>query len=82
MNVYRVALLCYSQGRYESTKGDEEGCGIFQASLVTSESLATQVTLPTAGQYTIGVFRISLVEPDAVAPTVFQLRGSLVGTGE
>jgi hypothetical protein len=27
-----------------------------------------------AGQYTIGVFRISLVEPDAVEPTVFQLK--------
>jgi len=41
----------------------------FQASLVTSASLATQFTLPAAGQYTIGVFRISLVEP-----TVFQVR--------
>lgn len=41
-----------------------------------------QFTLP-AGQYTIGVFRISLVEPAAVEPaevepTVFQLQGSLV----
>ena len=34
-------------------------------------------TLPAAGAYTIGVFRISLVEPAEVAPTVFQLRGSL-----
>ncbi len=47
----------------------------FQASLVTSESLATTFTLPTAGAYTIGVFRISLVEPAGVAPTVFQLWG-------
>ena len=47
----------------------------FQASLVTSASLATQFTLPAAGQYTIGVFRISLVEPAEVEPTVFQLRG-------
>ena len=45
----------------------------FQASLVTSASLATQFTLPAAGQYTIGVFRISLVEPAEVEPTVFQL---------
>lgn len=45
----------------------------FQASLVTSEALSTQFTLPEAGQYTIGVFRISLVEPAAVEPTVFQL---------
>ena len=49
----------------------------FQASLVTSESLSTTFTLPTAGTYTIGVFRISLVEPDAVEPTVFQLQGAL-----
>ncbi len=46
----------------------------FQASLVTSASLATQFILPAAGQYTIGVFRISLVEPAAVEPTVFQLK--------
>lgn len=45
----------------------------FQASLVTSEALSTQFTLPEAGQYTIGVFRISLVEPAEVEPTVFQL---------
>jgi len=44
----------------------------FQASLVMSESLSTRFTLPTAGQYTIGVFRISLVEPAVVEPTVFQ----------
>ena len=49
----------------------------FQASLVTSASLATQFTLPDAGQYTIGVFRISLVEPAEVEPTVFQLKGTL-----
>ena len=45
----------------------------FQASLVPSESLATTFTLPT-----IGLFRINLVEPAVVAPTVFQLRGSTV----
>jgi hypothetical protein len=27
------------------------------------------------GQYPIGVFHISLVEPDEVEPTVFQLQG-------
>lgn len=43
----------------------------FQASLFTSESLSTTFTLPTAGEYTIGIFRISLVEPDMVEPTVF-----------
>jgi hypothetical protein len=48
----------------------------FQASLVTSESLSTRFTLPVAGPYTIGVFRISLVEPAEVEPTVFQLKGN------
>ncbi|MEZ4684025.1 MAG: hypothetical protein R2932_58440 [Caldilineaceae bacterium] len=55
-----------------------ENEGFCQASLVTSESLATTFTLPDTGQYTIGVFRISLVEPERVDPTVFQLQGSLV----
>jgi hypothetical protein len=32
------------------------------------------VFVPAAGQSTIGVFRISLVEPAAVEPTVFQLK--------
>ncbi|MEZ4860436.1 MAG: hypothetical protein R3C14_03990 [Caldilineaceae bacterium] len=51
---------------------------VFSRPLVTSKSLSTRFTLPAAGQYTIGVFRISLVEPDEVAPTVFQSKGSLV----
>ena len=46
---------------------------VFQASLVTSESLATRFTLPEAGQYTIGLFRISLVNPNKPQPTAFQL---------
>ncbi len=54
----------------------------FQASLVTSELLSTTFTLPDVGAYTIGVFRISLVEPDDVEPTVFQLRGSRTTNGE
>lgn len=49
----------------------------FQASLVTSDSLSTRFTLPEAGEYTIGVFRISLVEPEIVKPTVFRLQGGL-----
>ena len=51
----------------------------FQASLVTTASLATQFTLPAAGQYTIGVFRINLVEPAEVEPTVFQLKVTTTG---
>jgi len=49
----------------------------FQASLVTSESLSTRFTLPKAGQYTIGIFRISLVEPAKAEPTLFQIKGVL-----
>lgn len=49
----------------------------FQASLVTSDSLSTQFTLPDAGQYTIGVFRIDLVEPADPQPTAIRLRGTL-----
>ena len=45
-----------------------------------SEMLSTRFTLPAAGQYTIGVFRISLVEPEKVKPTVFQLHGVLNST--
>jgi len=52
----------------------EDNEAFFQASLVTSEALATTFTLPDTGQSTIGVFRISLVEPEAVKPTVFQLQ--------
>ena len=43
--------------------------------------LATQFTLPEAGEHLIGVFRIALVEPEEVEPTVFRLRGA-VGTVE
>lgn len=45
----------------------------FQASLVSSEVLNTRFTLPTAGEYTIGVFRIALIEPEKVEKTEFQL---------
>lgn len=49
----------------------------FQTSLVTSESITTRLTLPTAGQYVIGVFRISLVEPAKPEATAFQVQGKL-----
>lgn len=49
----------------------------FQASLVTSESLSTRFILPEAGEYTIGIFRISLVEPAQAKPTLFQIKGVL-----
>jgi hypothetical protein len=49
----------------------------FQTSLVTSDRLSTQLTLPAAGQYTIGVFRINLVEPSKPEEISFQILGKL-----
>ncbi len=50
---------------------------VFQASLVTLESLSARLTLPSAGQYTIGVFRIDLLPPAAPEATAFQITGTL-----
>jgi len=50
---------------------------VFQASLVTSTTLNTRFTLPSAGQYTISVFRIDLLPPAAAEATAFQVQGTL-----
>lgn len=50
---------------------------VFQASLVTSQTLNTRFTLPSAGTYTIGVFRVDLLPPDAPEATAFQVQGTL-----
>lgn len=50
---------------------------VFQASLVTSSELTTKFTLPTAGTYTIGIFRIDLLPPTAPEATAFQLTATL-----
>jgi hypothetical protein len=49
----------------------------FQSSLVTSSALTTTLTLPTAGAYTIGVFRVGLVEPARPQATAFELAARL-----
>jgi len=49
----------------------------FQASLVTSNTLSTELTIPASGEYTLGVFRIELIPPDAPENTTFTLTGSL-----
>jgi hypothetical protein len=49
----------------------------FQASLVTSSTLSTRFTLPSTGEYTIGVFRIELLPPDAPEATTFQITGTI-----
>lgn len=50
---------------------------VFQASLVTSSELTTKLTLPSAGTYTIGVYRIDLMPPDAPEATAFQVQAAL-----
>jgi hypothetical protein len=50
---------------------------VFYGGLITSESLSTRLTLPSAGQYTIGVFRVDLLPPSAPEATAFQVTGTL-----
>lgn len=50
---------------------------VFYGGLITSESLSTRLTLPSAGQYTIGIFRVDLLPPDAPQATAFQVTGTL-----
>lgn len=50
---------------------------VFQASLVTSQSLTTRLTLPSPGQYTIGVFRIDLLPPASPEATAFQVQATI-----
>ena len=50
---------------------------VFQASLVTSDTLSTQFTLPIDGTYTIGVYKIDLLPPAAPENTAFQITGTL-----
>lgn len=49
----------------------------FQTSLVTSSALTTTLTLPAAGTYTVGIFRIGLVEPAQPQATAFELLARL-----
>jgi hypothetical protein len=44
---------------------------VFQCSLVTTETLATLLELPTTGQYTVGVARIELLNPPDLSATSF-----------
>ncbi|MCB9453211.1 MAG: hypothetical protein H6672_17400 [Anaerolineaceae bacterium] len=50
---------------------------VFQASLVTSQSLNTRFTLPSGGQYTIGVFRIDLLPPALAEATAYTIQASV-----
>lgn len=55
----------------------DESTIVFQASLVTSESLQTRLALPESGQYTIGVYRIDLLPPGSPETTSFEIQGTL-----
>jgi hypothetical protein len=45
--------------------------------LITGDTFSTHLTLPSAGQYTIGVFRIDLLPPGNPEATAFQVTGTL-----
>jgi hypothetical protein len=45
--------------------------------LITGDTFSTRLTLPSAGQYTVGVFRVDLLPPAAPAATAFQITGML-----
>jgi hypothetical protein len=49
----------------------------FQASLVTSTTLSTELVIPVGGEYTLGVFRIDLIPPLAPENTAFTLTATL-----
>jgi len=51
---------------------------IFQASLVTSDMLTTTFTFPTAGTYTIGLFRVNLVTVANPQPTQIVINGKII----
>jgi hypothetical protein len=50
---------------------------LFYGGLIASNTLSTTLTLPSDGQYTIGVFRVDLVPPAAPEATAFQVLGTL-----
>jgi hypothetical protein len=47
---------------------------VFQASLISSETLNTRLILPTHGQYMIGIFRVDVNPPATPEPTAFQVQ--------
>lgn len=47
---------------------------VFQASMIVSDTLFTRLAVPAAGQYTIGVFRVDLLPPDAPEASAFTVQ--------
>lgn len=50
---------------------------IFQSSLVTTQSLTTQFTIPESGEYTAGILRIDLLPPASPEATAFQVSATV-----
>ncbi len=50
---------------------------VFYGGMIASSRLATDVLFPSAGQYTIGVFRVDLLPPDTLEATAFQVTATL-----
>lgn len=50
---------------------------VFYGGMIASNRLSTDVTFPANGQYTVGVFRVDLLPPDAPEATVFQVTATL-----
>jgi len=50
---------------------------VYQASLINAESMSARFTLPSDGEYTIGVFRIDLLPPASPEATAFQIISTL-----
>jgi hypothetical protein len=46
---------------------------VFYGGMITSDALSTRLTLPAAGDYTIGVFRVDLLPPASPETTIFQV---------
>jgi hypothetical protein len=45
--------------------------------LISGDTFSTRLTLPSAGQYTIGVFRVDLLPPGDPQATAFQVTGKI-----
>lgn len=50
---------------------------VFESSLMNARVLITQFTLPVTGDYTIGVYRSSLLQPTDAQATSFQITGTV-----
>lgn len=49
----------------------------YMAALVSSQTMTSRLTLPTAGEYTVGIFRLDLIPPAAAEATRFRVSAQL-----